>query len=146
MPTAARLVAALSFAAVAAYVSLIIQGYFEDKDPAPNLWWINALFGVIVGWQVAGPKGGQGARAMLGSWLTTTVALIFVCMFFNSAAEMIKRSLRKDYDRPVEAVVAVFEIMLEFAPVTLTQPVLILCFAGGLLAAFLTEVAGRLYR
>ncbi|MEM6896424.1 MAG: TrgA family protein [Pseudomonadota bacterium] len=145
MPTLAKVIAALLFAALAFYVSTIIQGMFVEERPLPALPYWNAFFGVICGWRIAGSRAGQGYHGAVGYGLTTTSALILMCLFFNCFAEMIRRSMRMQYDGPAEAVVAVMDLMVEFGQRVATQEVLITSFAGGLAAAFVVEAFGRRY-
>ena len=146
MPTAAKLAAALLFAGLAYYVSGLIKPIFAEEQPLPNLEMINLGFGLVIGWVVAGKRVGGGLRGAFGAGLTTSISLFLVCLFFNSAAEMISRSLRKHYDAPVEAVIAVFELMLEFGERILTPEVIGTSLIGGVLACVVVNFVGRQWR
>jgi len=146
MPTAAKLAAALLFAGLAYYVSGLVRPIFADERPLPNLQMINLGFGVIIGWVVAGKRVGGGLSGAIGAGLTTAVSLFLVCLFFNSAAEMIDRSLRKHYDAPVQAVIAVFELMLEFGQRILTPEIIAVSLGGGIVACIIVNFVGRQWR
>jgi len=64
-------------------------------------------------------------------------------LFLFSFHEMVKKSLRKSYDGPVEAVVNVFEIMLEWAQVFAVQELGIVIAVGSALAGLITEFVGK---
>lgn len=145
MPTFARVAASVLYAALAFYVSTIVQEMFTDERPLPALPYWNAFFGVIVGWRVAGSRAGQGVSGAIGYGLTTTVALAFVCLFFNSAGEMIRRSMRGQYDGPAQAVVEVANLMYEFGIRVATMEVIAISVGGGLACAILVEAFGRRY-
>jgi len=145
MPTVGKVFAAITFAAVAYYVSTLVQELLAEERQYPRLHYVNAGLGIIVGWRVAGARAGQGWNAALGYWLTTTIALTFVCLFANSFAEMIRRSMRMQYDGPAEGVVDVAAIMWDFAQKIATQEVIVASLVGGLGAALITEFFGRRY-
>lgn len=145
MPTVGRVIAALTFAAAAYYVSTLVQALFIEERQFPNLAIINAGLGVIVGWRVAGARAGQGWNAALGYWLTTTIALAFVCLFANAFGDMIRRSMRMQYDGPVEGVMDVAAIMWEFGGRIATAEIIGTALVTGLAAALMTEFFGRRY-
>jgi len=143
MPTAARLVAAACFAGLAYLVSGMIVPLLPDGTPVPFLGVINALLGVICGWKIMGPRAGHGVRGAVGIGITTSVALALLALFLHSAAKMIKLSLRKYYDNPTEAVVAIFEIGFEYAKLIATTEVIGTALVGGVIAGFITNAADR---
>ncbi|MEL6688978.1 MAG: TrgA family protein [Pseudomonadota bacterium] len=143
MPTVGKVVAAICFAAAAFYVSLLVQDMYAEERPFHNLAWINACLGLIVGWRVAGSKAGSGWNAAIGYWLTTTIALFVVCLFANSFGDMIRQSMRMQYDGPVEGIVDIASIMWKYGQEIATQEVLGTALVGGLIAALVTEFFGR---
>lgn len=134
MPTAGRLTAAIAFAVIGAYVAFLISPLFEqDKEPS---WWIPlcVLAGIWSGWVVVGSRAGRGYSSGIGNGITGIAAFIFWVLFLMSFADMIKRSLRKTYEGPVEAVVNVFELMSEYmfafwSPTLIG--IIVLCGVGG---------------
>ncbi|MEM8591086.1 MAG: TrgA family protein [Pseudomonadota bacterium] len=143
MPTIGKVAAAIAFAAAAYYVSTLIQPIYENERPLPNLPYWNAFFGLIVGWRVAGKRAGTGVNAMIGYAITTTIALVFTCLFFNCAAEMIRLSTRGQYDGPAEGIIAIVELMLEFGSEVATVEVIVATTVCGFAAAIVTEFFGR---
>ncbi|MEM6728829.1 MAG: TrgA family protein, partial [Pseudomonadota bacterium] len=75
MPTAGRVTAAILYAGLAFYVSLLVREIFLDERPLPTLPYWNAFFGVILGWRLAGARAGGGLSAAIGYGITTTIAL-----------------------------------------------------------------------
>ena len=59
---------------------------------------------------------------------------------------MLQLSVRMRYDGPMEAILDVFQRMLDRAPPILTPPVLAAILIGGGIAGMLTENASRRWR
>ena len=142
MPTAGRLSAAICFALLGVGFAYLATPFFSEAR-APWFWYpLNGVVGIIVGWKVVGSRVGRGMAAGLGNGITGTVALLFWVLFFMSFAEMIRKSMRKAYDDPLEAVVGVFEIMgeyvIQFADVQLG----IFLAVGSLVVGFIVEFIG----
>jgi hypothetical protein len=146
MPTAARMAAAVLFGALTWYVSQLIEPLFPEGS---DLGWyaeINAVIGFILGWVVAGSRAGGSWSAAVSYGMTTMVAIVFWGLLLHSGGEMVRKSLRKMYDGPSEAVVDVFGLMWEYANLMATQPVLLTLLIGGIAAGLITEVFGRNFR
>ncbi|MEM9437158.1 MAG: TrgA family protein [Pseudomonadota bacterium] len=144
MPSFARLASAVLFGALAYYVSTLVVPLFAEERPLPTFANWNALFGVIMGWRLAG-RGGTGVSAAIGYGITAAAALFLVSLFFHSSAEMITRSMRGQYDGPAQAVVEVANLMYEFGTRVATAEVLGSIFAGGILVAIFVDIVGRRY-
>ncbi|SEW11736.1 hypothetical protein SAMN04488515_1137 [Cognatiyoonia koreensis] len=143
MPTAGRLTAAIAFAVIGGYIATLISPLFEDgKQPS---WWypLCVLSGLWAGWVVVGKRAGRGYSSAVGNGITGVIAQCFWIIFLMSFADMIKKSLRKSYDGPVEAVVNVFEIMAEYGfafwSPTLAGIIIGCGVAGGLFAEFFAK-------
>jgi len=143
MPTAARLVAAVSFAGLAYLVSGMIVPLLPDGTQTGMFGVINAIAGFICGWKIMGPRAGHGLRGAIGGGLTTTVAMVVLALFIHASSEMVKLSLRKAYKGATEAVVAVFEIGLDFAVLIATPEVIGTLFFGGILAGLVANAADK---
>lgn len=143
MPTAARMTAAVLFGLLALAWAFQASPYFPEAQE-PHYWVpLNGAAGAIIGWLLCGTKAGNGYRPGLSNGITTIVAVLFAVFFIMSFLDMVKKSLRRSYDGPVEAVVNVFEIMLEWIPFFLVQDLGILIVGGAIMAGLITEFVGK---
>lgn len=145
MPTAGRLTGAILFGALAWYVSGLIVPLFPEGTDLGYFVQVNTVIGVICGWRLAGPRAGAGYLDAISYGVTTTIAMLVVALFINSLVVMIENSLRRLYDTPVEAVVAIFELMLEHGRLMATPEIAATLALGGILAGLGTDVIGRRY-
>jgi len=143
MPTMGRLIGAVLFGALAWYTTTLIIPLFPEGTNLGLFQEVNAVFGLIAGWTIAGPRAGTGYVASLSYGLTTLVGMVVMAVFFNSFVVMIERSLRKRYDGPGEAVTDVFELFIEHGMMLLTPEILGTLLVGGLIGGVLTEAVGR---
>jgi len=146
MPTAAKLVAGLLWALVAWFASNLIKPYFPEGTDLGRFAEVNAALGLLLGWTMAGPRAGLGWSAAISYGLTTTVSLVVVGVFMHSFAEMVRLSMRRMYEGPVEGVVAVFGLMVEYFALMAQPDVIVTLLVGGLIAGLATEWAGRRWR
>lgn len=146
MPTAARLAALVFFGALAWAVSHLVARHLPEGGDPGRFAAVNAAIGAILGWRIAGSRGGTGWASAFGYGITTTVAILVVSAFVQSFAIMIRQSLRRLYDGPVEALVDVFELMMRNGQYLLNAEVLLALALGGILAGLLTEWVGRSFR
>ena len=143
MPTMARLVGAVLYAALAFYVSELIKPFFEEGFDPGYFSEVNTVVGLYIGWTVAGSRGGTGYVNAFSYGLTASVAMTVLGLFVHSFYDMIIRSMRKQYDGPVEAVVNIAELGLEHAQTMAQSEVLIPLIVGGILAGLLVEFVGQ---
>jgi len=146
MPTAAKLAAAVLFAALAWFASELIKPLFPEGSDVGRFSEINAVIGAIAGWRVAGPRARTTLQGAVSYGLTTTIVMTVSALFLHSFAVMIRQSLRKLYDGPVEAVAGVFEIMFHNFMMIATPEVLGTILVGGMVAGLVTEWFGRNFR
>lgn len=144
MPTAARLFAAIGFGLMAFFASEIFKTLLPEGTQTGLLSPLNAFIGVTAGWLVMGRLAGQGYVRAVGSGLRTVAVTVFYILLMWSIWEMLKRSLRKLYDGPVEAIRAMMELIAEYAGMMVSDPqVPIVLVCGGILAGFFAEWAAR---
>ena len=103
MPTAAKLIGALSFAALAWFVSDLIKPLLPEGTQVGLLSPVNAFFGLLMGWRILGARAGEGIVSSVGYGLTAAVATVFWGLLAWAGYEMIVRSTRLYYDGPIEA-------------------------------------------
>jgi hypothetical protein len=139
MPNAARLFAALIFAATGAGVAHVLD--------LPQLGWtVWTGCGAVVGWVVMGALTGRGYQASAGFGLRTSVTVAFWALLILSTREMIRRAYLRQYDDPFEAIVGIFEIILIDGRAIIAAEPLAVLVVGGLVGGVLAEFAGRRWR
>jgi len=146
MPTAAKLVAALAFAAVGWMAADAFRPLMPDQTRWGVFLPVCAAVGVLCGWRVMGPRVGRGWGAALSSGLSTSAVLLAVALAVFALREMILRSMARRYDGVLEAVVAVFGIMLEYVALMGDVRFLAVLVVGGLLGGLAAEAANRRWR
>ena len=144
MPTAAKLIGAVLFAALAYYVSELVKELLPLEGAGATLLSpVNAFFGAAMGWRIMGRHAGQGFLPALGFGLTTIFAITFWALLIWSAYEMVIRAVRGRYDGPVEALLAMSDLMLEYAFLIVAPTVVGTAVVGSLVAAMVTEFFSR---
>lgn len=148
MPTAAKLVAALCFAAVgwlAANAHVPALGPDASVGPFREL---TALLGLIIGWRVMGNLVGQGYGEAMGSGLRTSVTLAFFALLLFCTYLMVMKSITTNAygASPMAAVLDIFKLMMEQARKMLTVGVLGVLILGGVIGGAAAEWARRRWR
>ncbi len=143
MPTAAKLIGGLFFAALAWFTSGLIIPLLPEGTPTKLFAEGNLLIGLVAGWTVMGPRAGEGLRTAIGGGLTTAASMVFWALLVYSIMQMVKLSMRKSYDDPFQAVVGVFEIALDYGQLIVVPSVIGTLVVGGILGGWLTELAAR---
>lgn len=146
MPTAAKLVAALSLAALGYLASEMVKTLMTERTAFGSFSLLNAGLGFLCGWIVIGSRAGRGMAAAVSNGLTGVVALVFWALFIQSVAEMVRLSLARRYDSPVEAFAAIFEIMVAYGTVLLNGSLIVLLLVGALVCGLLAEIGARRWR
>ena len=146
MPTAAKLFAAIAFAVVAYLAAELFKPAMPEGTQFGFFSIICAVIGLLNGWLVMGALVGRGMTAAMGFGVRTSVTIAVWALLGFSIYEMILRSMKMRYDGPMEAILAVFDLMLERGQLMLTPEVLGTLFVGGILGGLLAEWAGRQWR
>ncbi len=150
MLTAPKMISALLFGLLGFYASQLIIPHFQERFEGRDVGMLaeyNMFFCAIIGWNVAGPRAGEGWNASISYGLTTAVAMTIVSLFFQSFGEMIRKALDRDYgDSPLDAIVDVFQLMIKFGEVIAKPDVLATLFGGGIVLGLVIEWCGRRWR
>lgn len=146
MLTAARLVAALCFALLGFVVSEQIKPLMPGDTQFGYFSQVNAAIGFIVGWLVVGRRAGRGGNAAIGNGLTGAAALTFWGLFIQAGREALRLTLDGRYREPVEAVVSIFQIGIEYFVIMATPTVLGTLAIGGIIGALIAEKTSRHWR
>ena len=143
MPTAAKIIGAVTFAALALLLATLYipqlpkgteLGYFRE---------ITAAIGLFCGWWVMGNQVGLGYRAAAEAGLRTALIIVFWALLGFSIYIMVDRSMKMMYDGPMEAVLGVFQLMFEYGRKLLVLEVIVTALFGGILAGQITEWVGK---
>lgn len=146
MFTMPRLIAAILLAVTGFLGSELIKPLMPEGTQFGRFSLVNLALGAAVGWVVIGSRVGRGIVPAINNGLTGAAALIFWGLFLQAGYEMLRLSLRRRYDGPVDALTDVFRIGMDHALTMATAPVLGALFLGGVLAAVLAETASRHWR
>ncbi len=143
MPTAARLVAATIFALVGYFAALT---YIPTLPDGTQVAWLEesaAIAGFLCGWLIMGRQTGNSVMAAFGNGISTGVAVVFWTALGWSIYEMVVRSTKMMYDGPMDAVLSVFDLMVQYGRLMLSAEFIGIVVVGGLIGGVLTELAGR---
>lgn len=141
MPTAAKLVAAVIYAALGYLVSDMVKPLLPEGTPTGMMSPVDAAVSALVGWRILGGRAGEGAARGLGYGITATLAAIFWCTLLWAGTEMYEQSLRLRYDGPIEAVTEMFGMMVGYAWLLATTEILVTLAVGTVLAVLAVEKA-----
>ena len=146
MPTGAKLVAAVCFAIVGwlaaeAYIPQLPEdtrtGYFRE---------IMAVLGFVLGWMTLGPNVGRGYADAASIGMRTSFLLVFWGLLGMSIYFMVRRSTRMIYDNAGDAALDVPMLMLQYAGLMGSVPLIAVLAVGGAIGGVLTEFAGRRWK
>ena len=146
MPNAASLFAAIGLAIIAFVVSGQIIPLFPEGKDFGYFTVVNMIIGLAVGWTVMGPRAGRGWTPGINNGLTGMAVLVIWCLFVQGCYEMYQRALRNRYDGPFEAILAIFEIIYEYALLIAVPNILITLVVGAFAAGAVTEYVSRIWR
>ena len=146
MPTASKLAAAVAFALVAFFTLQTLVPHLPEGTQLGYAREISAAIGFLVGWLILGRATGRGYKDAVNSGLVTAVAVVFWALLSFSIYLMIRKSMRMMYDGPMEAVLGVFELMLEYGRTMLVPDVLGVLLVGGVLGGIFAEWASKQWR
>ena len=146
MPTAAKLVAAIWFAIVGWLAANAHIPALGESAAYGAFREITAMIGFACGWRVMGALAGQGMNEAIGTGLRTSVTLVFFALLGFSTYHMILQSTKMVYDGPMEAVLGIFQFMMENAKAMLTVNELGILAIGGVAGGIVTEWSSRRWR
>jgi hypothetical protein len=143
MPTAAKLFAAFGFLAVGFFAAQVVMPHLSDGTQFGAFVPISALIGLVCGWRVMGPTVRKGDYAAAASGIKTSVIMVLVALFIFSTYRMLENAFRRQYDGPMDAVVGIVAIGIDYGRVLGQIDVLSVLLLGGALAGLLSEWAAR---
>ncbi len=145
MPTGGKLIAAITFAALAYFISDLVKPLLEDTEGTrvAMLSPVNAIIGLLMGWTIMGKGAGKSYRQSFGYGFTTTAVIAFWCLLFWAGHKMLTRSTQLRYDGPVEALQQMGQLFFEYTKIISVQEILIPALIGALFVSWLTEFFAR---
>ena len=124
MPTAGRLAGAVTFMALAYIATRMMLPLFPVGTAPARFLEVNLFAACLAGWITVGQRAGRGVVAAVGVGITGLAVFLFWMFFLHALDEMLEEAFHKSYHGPVEAIVAVFEIMVQLGQKLLLPPVL----------------------
>jgi hypothetical protein len=146
MPTAAKLFAAFAFMAIGFLTAEVIKPHMSEGTQFGAFTPISALIGLVCGWRVLGPAAGRGDVQAFGTGVKTSVVMVLLGLLLFGIERMLVNALRRTYDGPMDALVGIVQIAIEYAQVLVAWDIMAVLVVGGGLAGLLTEWAARRWR
>lgn len=144
MPTMAKLFGAASVAVLGYLVADKVGGHLPEEAQQVALRPLSAFFGLIVGWRFLGRRSGHGFKSAVGLGITSSIALLLICLTYFSGYEMIRRAMRLAYGGdPFAAIKDMVQIALESTEFIGHPDVIAYLLVGGILAGVLVDFVAR---
>ena len=146
MPTAAKLFAACAFAVLGFFAAEILKPHMPDGTQFGNFSFYCALVGLVAGWRMMGPAVGRGWWEAINAGVRTSAVMVAIALLVFSIYGMLVLAFRRSYDGPMEAIVGIFGVGVDYVWTILVWDVLIVLVVGGALAGMLAEWASRRWK
>lgn len=146
MPTAAKLVAALSFAFLAWVTGIMVEDTMPETQRVGRMYPVAIACGAIMGWFISGAAKRSRMFEAASTGMRTAVIATLAALFLLALGTMIQISLRGRYRSPMDAVLDVLNQFYDFGGLLMNLPVLVTIILGGAVAGMVTEAAGRRWR
>ncbi len=143
MPTGTKLVAAIMFAALGWWAAEVVRPTLPEALPGQQLLPVSLLVGALSGWRVMGRLAGKGYVHAVGYAISTLVTAAIWALVIFASAEMVRRSIRKFYDGPVEALESMVGLVVDYARLFLNPSVIGPVLLGMLFCAVVVEFVAR---
>ena len=143
MPTSARLAAAVCYGVLAWIVSGMMIEVVPEKENWGNFQPFNALVGLVVGWFIVGKRVRVDYVTAMGIGFTGMVAAVFWVLFLHSCNTMLSLSLDRRFDGPVEAILSVFKIGIDYSTYLVHVHIIVTLVVGGILSGMIAEYVDR---
>ncbi|GAA6187059.1 hypothetical protein NBRC116596_01220 [Litorivita sp. NS0012-18] len=146
MPTGAKLMAAICLAGLGWIVSNEVRMLLPDQG---DFGWFNVVNGVIgaaCGWFILGTRAGQGRAGAIANGVTGVFMLVFWAIFVHAGNEMLRLSMRRRFDGPMEALAEMFQTAIEYALILADPLVIGTLAAGAVISGLLTEFTASRFK
>jgi hypothetical protein len=146
MPTASKLAAAVAFALLGYFIAQTLVPHLPEGTRLGLFREISAAIGFVVGWLVMGPLPRSNFGGAAGSGMRTALTVVFWALLGFSIYLMIRKSMHMMYDGPMQAVLGVFDLMLQYGKMMLVPDVIGVVLVGGALGGMAVEWVGRRWK
>ncbi|QFT92859.1 hypothetical protein FIU86_08380 [Roseovarius sp. THAF9] len=146
MPTTGRGVAAILMAILAWYASEMFRPLMPEGTGFGWFNEVNVALGLLMGWVVIGSRLNYGYSNAIGAGLTGVGAMVFWALFLQSFNEMLRLALENRYDGPVEGIIAIFELGIDYLFTMWHIPLIVLLVGGGIVIGLVSEWVARRWR
>lgn len=143
MPTASKLSAAVAFALVAALAAHLFIPALPEGTQTRWFRETSGFVGLLCGWWVMGNRTGRGYGEAAGSGMLTSGIILFWVLLIFAIVVMVRRSTKMLYDGPMEAVLAVFQLMMDYGKLLVEPATPVALVVGGIVGGWVAEWAGR---
>ncbi len=143
MPTATKLFSALFFAAVAWFAAAAYAPGLPEGTPAGRLLEVSAVIGAIVAWRWTGRRMGRSYSESLGTGIVTSVLIFLWTNLVFSIVEMFDRTTNMRYRDAFEAVLGVFDLMMQYGALMVRPEAPIILLVGGAIGGLGAEFVRR---
>jgi len=143
MATISRLFAAVFFAAVAFFAAEAVKFVLSEGIRFGPFSEICAGIGFTCGWVMTHRTLGKGYRNAINVGVRIAAVITLWSMLYGSIALMVRKAFRKMYHTPLDAVVDIFRLIFDNAPVLLTPTVIVTLTAGGIFGGLIAEWVQR---
>jgi hypothetical protein len=146
MPTAAKLFGALAFGILGWFAAHVYSGQLPEGAAIGRLREIVAFVGVIAGWRIMGGAAGRGYYAAAGAGIRAGIVMVFFSMLGIAIYEMVLLAIKMRYQGPMEAVLGIFDLMIDYARMMLDSNVLATLIGGSIVGGWFSEFASKHWR
>ena len=144
MPTFAKLIGAVVFAAVGWWAAATYNQHLPDNVSLPRLPLAMLGLGVVLGWYSMGAAAGKGYRESMAYGLRTSFLIGFCAMFGVALLLMLRKSTNQMYrGDPLMAVLDVPDLMYQYGKYMFTTDVMVSLLVGGLLGGVIVDYVAR---
>lgn len=143
MPTAAKIVAALALAIVMYVATVNYIPNLPEGTQVHRIREIAAGIGFVCGWWIIGPQPGLTFMESLSNGLKGALVATFWTLMAAASYTMLQRSMRMMYDGVMEAVLGVFQQLVDFGALALAPGVVGVVVIGGMMAGAVARGTAR---
>ncbi|MCB2110843.1 MAG: TrgA family protein [Defluviimonas sp.] len=146
MPTAAKLFAALAFAVLGFFAGEVALPHLPPGAQPANFSFYCMLIGLVCGWRVMGPAAGRGNLESVNAGVRTAAVMTLLALIIFSIVQMFILAYRHQFDGPMDAVVGIFGIAVNFGASLLNWDIMAVLLLGGVLGGLMAEWAARRWK